>query len=378
VSPSVLFVDTYYFDLLRAHGLERRPDASDTYDRMLDEAIDIGFGTGGALTRDFRTMGWTADIVVPNSLTLQALWAREHGLRAPWTAGWRYGAHAARLPVARNVLHLLPHIHGLLLQQIRRLRPDVVYVQDINLLPPALTRAVRASTRLLVGEIASPLPPKPFLLSYDMIVSALPSIVSTARSWGLASEWVPLGFDERWASSTPASSREIDAIFVGSFSRLQPATTPLLQAVARAVPGLRIYGPADPEALAAAGLAAHHHGPAWGGDMFRLLQNSKLVVNRHGSIAGDYAVNMRMYETTGTGAALVTEAKSNLSDLFEPGVEVLAYTGVDDAAEQAAALLGDPERLDRVAAAGNARTLRDHTYAQRAERLAELFGDRLG
>ncbi|MEO8261552.1 MAG: glycosyltransferase [Pseudolysinimonas sp.] len=376
MSPSVLFVDTYYFDLLRDHGLERHPAANDTYDAALDAAIDIGFGTGGALTRDFRAMGWAADIVVPNSLTLQTLWAREHGRRSPWSAGWRYGPHLARLPLARNALHRLPHLHGILLEQVRRLKPDVVYVQDINLMPPAMTRELKKHTRLLVGEIASPLPPKPFLLAYDLIVSALPTIVETARSWGLQSEWVPLGFDERWASDTPASEREIDAIFVGSFSRLQPATTPLLQAVARAVPGLRIYGPADRDALEAAGLASHHHGPAWGRDMFELLQRSKLVVNRHGSIAGKYAVNMRMYETTGTGAALVTERKSNLGELFELDTEVIPYDDVDDAAAKAAALLADPKRLDRVASAGHARTVRDHTYAQRAQQLAQIFAQR--
>jgi hypothetical protein len=200
--------------------------------------------------------------------------------------------------------------------------------------------------------------------------------VQTARSWGLAAENVPLGFDDRWANRTPASQREIEAIFIGSFSRLQPQTWPLLQAVARAVPGLRVYGPADPRALEQAGLADHYGGTAWGHDMFELLGRSRLVVNRHGSVAGRYAVNMRMYEATGSGAALLTEQRDNLGDLFGPG-EVVAYDSIQDAAEKAAALLADPARLDAVAAAGQRRTLGTHSYAHRAEQVRALLEDRL-
>jgi len=377
VTRSILFVDTYYFSLLQAHGLERHPVSSDSYSDALDEALDIGFGTGGALSRNLRALGWDATITIPNSLTLQSLWARDHGARHPWGAGWAYGAHLARLPVARNLLHRFPHLHGTLLEQIRRIRPDIVYVQDVNLLPPALSRQIRRSTDLLVGEIASPLPPKPFLLAYDMIISALPTIVDTARSWGIAAEYVPLGFDERFAVPGPTSARPIDALFVGSFSRLQPQTIPLLQAVAERVPGLRIYGPAEPGVMEKAGLERNYVGAAWGREMFDLLGSAKVVVNRHGAIAGDFAVNMRMYETTGAGAALVTERKSNLGELFEPGVEVIAYDGIQDAAEQAAALLADPARLDRVAAAGQARTLGEHSYRHRAARLADILTEQL-
>lgn len=377
MSKSILFVDTYYYSLLQTLGLDRAPDGAPSYDERLAEALDFGFGTGGAYTANFRAIGWDAHVVIPNALTLQSLWRLDHGRRAPWTAGWKFAAHLARVPVIRRVVHRVPHVHGVLLDQIRTIRPDVVYVQDINLIPPALARQIRKHTRLLVGEIASPLPPKPYVVSYDLMISALPSIVESARSWGIDAEGIALGFDERFATRSPASSRPIDAIFIGSFSRLQPATGPLLQAVARAVPGLRIYGPADSAALKDAGLSANYAGPAWGHEMFELLGQSKMVINRHGSVAGPYAVNMRMYETTGSGAALITEQKSNLSDLFEPGVEVLAYTSVDDAARLAAELLADPDTLDRVARAGQDRTLRDHTYARRTVQLAGVLEDRL-
>jgi spore maturation protein CgeB len=369
---SIFLVDSFYYSVIESLKIDDTLAPGVTYEQALAGALEFGFGTGTAYVRELRALGWDSNIVIANARGLQSAWARENGARNPIGAAWKFGPHLARLPVVADLLHIAPHLHRVLLDQIVQLKPDVVLVQDLNLVPPGLARAIKKHTRLLVGEIASPLPPRRFLQQYDLIVSALPSIVTTAREWGIAAESIPLAFDERWTTISRASTREIDAIFVGSFSRLQPTTAPLLRAVADRIPTLRIYGSAPADVLAEHGLAGNHHGPAWGGGMFELLGNSKMVINRHGSIAGPYAVNMRMFETTGSGAALVTEAKSNLGDFFDVGTEVVAYESIEDAADQAAALLADPDRLDSIAAAGQARTLGEHTYAHRAERLAEI------
>lgn len=371
---SIFLVDTFYYAVLESLGLDKVLGSAD-YEPTLEKALAFGFGTGGAYVRNLRELGWDAHISIANSLALQDLWARSHGRRSPLPRAWRYGPHLSRLPAGRNLLHKLPHLHGTLLDQIAYVKPDVVMVQDLNLVPPGLARAIRRHTTTLVGEIASPLPPKRFLTSYDLIVSALPSIVDTVRGLGIPSRYIPLAFDQKWEARTPASARDIDAIFVGSFSRLQPATAPLLRDVAAAVPGLQIYGPAAPGVLAAAGLLDYYCGEAWGRDMFGLLGRSKVVVNRHGSIAGRYAVNMRMFEATGSGAALITEKKSNLSELFDVGTEVIEYSSPAEAADFARKILADPPRLDLLAASGQRRTLGEHTYRHRAALLTRTIDD---
>ncbi len=192
---SILLVDSYYRAVLQDHGLADRPGPDAAYAPQLQAALDIGFSTSAAYARGLNALGWEADVVVANSLTLQSLWAREHDQRSPWSPGWAYGNHLARLPVVRSGLHRVPHVQGTLLQQVRLLRPDVVYVHDINLLPPRLVRELRRHAGLVVGEHASPLPPRAYVRAYDLLVSALPSIVDLARSWGVDAEWIPLGFD---------------------------------------------------------------------------------------------------------------------------------------------------------------------------------------
>lgn len=373
MAKSVLIVDTYYIDALRELNADRRISKRMTYSEELRRVSDYGFGTGGAYVRALSGLNWDASIIVPNSLGLQDLWASQYDKQRPIGFGWEYMQVLARLPIARDVLKWVPHAHRILLQQVKEVRPDVLLVQDINSIPPSLVRQLKKYAGKIVGEIASPLPPNAFVTCYDRIISALPSIVEKAKTLGVPATFLPLGFDARWATKSDTKTREIDAVFVGSFTRLQPTTAPLLRAIAEAIPSFRVYGTAKPDVLEAAGLTNRYHGPVWGSEMFAVLGNSKIVVNRHGTVAGPYAANMRMFETTGSGAALITESKSNLQDLFDVGTEVMAYNDIDEAVEIAVSMLADPDRLSALAHAGQQRTLREHTYDRRAESLIEVF-----
>ncbi len=68
-----------------------------------------------------------------------------------------------------------------------------------------------------------------------------------------------------------------------------------------------------------------YRGQAWGREMFAIFRRSQIVINQHIGIAGDFANNMRLYEATGCGAALVTDRKANLQELFDVGSEVVDY-----------------------------------------------------
>jgi spore maturation protein CgeB len=112
--------------------------------------------------------------------------------------------------------------------------------------------------------------------------------------------------------------------------------------------------------------------------MYEVLARSKVVLNRHIDVAEGYANNMRLYEATGAGALLLTDAKSNLAELFDPGSEIVTYQDADDLVATLAQLAADRDRRIAIAAAGQRRTLRDHTYRQRMTQLTELLQARLG
>jgi spore maturation protein CgeB len=107
--------------------------------------------------------------------------------------------------------------------------------------------------------------------------------------------------------------------------------------------------------------------------MFRLLHAARISLNRHIAEAEGHANNMRLYEATGVGSLLLTDEGSNLAELFDPGTEVVTYTGVDDLVEKARHYLAHEDERRAIAAAGQARTLREHTYELRMRELRDLL-----
>jgi spore maturation protein CgeB len=106
--------------------------------------------------------------------------------------------------------------------------------------------------------------------------------------------------------------------------------------------------------------------------MFQVLRDSRVTLNFHGDVVA-HAANCRLFEATGVGAALVTDAKPNLGELFDVGRELLAFREASDCAATIERALEDRTSTEEIAMAGQHRTLRKHTYRNRMERFLELI-----
>jgi spore maturation protein CgeB len=120
-----------------------------------------------------------------------------------------------------------------------------------------------------------------------------------------------------------------------------------------------------------------YRGEAWGLEMYRLLRSARVSLNRHIEVAEGYANNMRLFEATGVGTMLLTDMRRNLADLFEPGVEVATYEGLDDLVAKIEYYLEHENERAAIAAAGQRRTLAEHTWAQRMTELADALDEEL-
>ena len=170
----------------------------------------------------------------------------------------------------------------------------------------------------------------------------------------------------------PSPRARYDVTFVGSlFAGVHDSRRHLLELLCDRFPTLRVFGPGVDSLPVGSSIRSHHAGPAWGREMYEVLRDSRVTVNEHGSIP-DYANNCRLYEATGVGTLLVTDARANLAALFDPGREVAAYRSPEECAELVAYYLAHDEERAAIAAAGQARTLSEHTFRSRAEELVEL------
>jgi spore maturation protein CgeB len=100
--------------------------------------------------------------------------------------------------------------------------------------------------------------------------------------------------------------------------------------------------------------------------MYQVLRNSRITLNHHGNVPA-HANNLRLYEATGVGAMLVTDWKADLHEMFEPEREVAAYRDVADCVAIIKHYLSNERERATIAAAGQQRTLSDHTFARRIE-----------
>ncbi|MES2838626.1 MAG: glycosyltransferase [Bacteroidota bacterium] len=113
--------------------------------------------------------------------------------------------------------------------------------------------------------------------------------------------------------------------------------------------------------------------PVFGLDMYKLLSKADICFNIHGEVAEKCAGNIRLFEATGVGSCLVTDWKENITDLFEPGKEIVTYKTIDECIDKVKWLINNPEERKKIALAGQQRTLKDHTIGDRVKRLNEIL-----
>jgi hypothetical protein len=326
-----------------------------------------------------RELGHDAVEVVANCEPLQLRWAQEQGYRR--IALRRLGA---ALPGAAGLLASRSLLRRIALEQIRELDPQVVYMQDLWFFTDGDLDLLRREGRLVAGQIASGLPSEDRLRRFDLLTTSFPHFVERFREQGLDSEYLKIAFYDKvlerlrdlGVESDPTASREHGVSFVGGLDpRVHGVGKRVLERAAGEA-GLEVWGYGVAALPKDSPIRSRYRGEAWGLAMYEVLAHSRIALNRHIDLAAGYANNMRLYEATGVGALLVTERGRNLADLFEPEREVVTYESEDELIERLRHYAEHDEERRRIAAAGQARTLSEHTYAKRMAELAAMLEER--
>lgn len=338
--PKICVIDTYYSQFLSTLELEVRPY---NYAAVLESAMRREFGTSDVYSKHLRSFGWETQDVIANWNYLQCLWAAEHGM-----------------PTA-----LYPEV---LAAQIESFKPDVLFLQDLNVLGDKLEHY--SSRYFMAAQCSCSISHRRYAPYFDLIFTSFPHYVRRFTDAGIRGKCIynPLGFEPSLLDRVKLGGpRDIDVSFVGGVGSPWPTGTRFLEAFARALPphvNFHWYGYGQETLRPNSPLLPFYRGPAWGLDMYKVYSRSKIVLNRHSDASMPYANNLRMFEATGMGAMLLTESAPNLREHFNPGEECRMYSrrNVQDAVNVITHLLANPAVMDEVAYSGHKRTLRDHTW----------------
>ena len=105
----------------------------------------------------------------------------------------------------------------------------------------------------------------------------------------------------------------------------------------------------------------------------RAFRRAAVVLNDLSSAEASH-LNARLFEAAASGAAVLTEWRDGLPDLFDPGREVRAYRTFEELLGGIRALRSDPAAARAAGDAASARAHAVHTYGHRFETMLDLLG----
>lgn len=364
-------IDTYYSGFLNDFRKNNPGIDNLSYNEQKEKLINACFGTSDFYSYNLIKIGHEADDFIVNDEILQRTWAKENNLMVSES---NILTKLQALPFIHKFIGRPRWVQEIALEQIRKNKPDVVYVQDLSILNPNTLREAKKYCKLIVGQIACPMPAKENLKEFDLILTSFPHYIEWFRKNGIKSEYLKIAFDSRILDRTGDLPKKYEVSFIGSYSYHHRSGTKLFENIAKQIP-VQFWGYGAENLSNDSPILKNFHGSVWGIDMYKILAQSKIVLNRHISAAENNANNMRLYEATGMGAMLITDKKNNLGQIFEVGKEVVEYDSEDDLVEKIKYYLNNEVELDKIAQAGQRRTLKEHTYQNRMEELVEIMNE---
>jgi glycosyltransferase involved in cell wall biosynthesis len=336
------------------------------------------------MIRVFNAYGLPSFEIITNAQPLQKVWCRENNL-------------PANLPSEKIVLH-----------QIMQLHPEIIWMDDLHLATDAFIRQVKKNVpglKLLVVHHCAPF--HHGILSrlqlFDIVFTCVPHLHAAFRNHGLNAKLVYHGFDPaNLLIAEDTEKKYSPVVFSGSLytgTAFHQQRIYYLEKMIREGIDIKIFANTESrwKFIARKGIEIFRHGishvkgtryynrllrqhilpPVFGQEMYSLLGSSQLCFNIHGEVAGPSAGNMRLFEATGMGTCLITDWKENLAELFEPEKEVVTYQSVEECIDKIKWLLNNPSVRNKIAKAGQMRTLKEHTIENRVQQLNEIIKNEL-
>ncbi|MDR4508963.1 MAG: glycosyltransferase [Candidatus Brocadiaceae bacterium] len=372
-----------------------------TYDEQKAAFEYDGFGSADFWTYALKAIGYEAEEVYYNVKPIQRAWALENGFSKV----------------------VCKDSEKIALEQIKKFKPDVIWFWDCheNLLKCICSQ--KLSIKLSMCDVGSAIPNTNAWQYFDLVLSCAQESVEQLKRLGVHAKQIHHGFDPRINERLQSRNTSVDVTFIGRFIRetqfhlereklfedlcekinvqiyspnfdgalIDDVKNVLRTGVSRGlrvlrktgfpiqvfsrIPGIDVAAllKEKPGSRVSMTLKSSMRSGVFGLQKFQVLQSSKVTLNMHADSSPVYASNMRLFESTGVGACLVTDWKKNINELFEPDKEIITYKSTEECVEKVKWLMNNPKAREEIACAGQRKTLKNHTYQQRVLELDQII-----
>ncbi|TAL67202.1 MAG: hypothetical protein EPN88_07600 [Bacteroidetes bacterium] len=398
MSIKLLSISSTYSGYLESFYKKHTDTSLLTYNQHYSLLINETTEFAGAYTRNFRKLGIDATCVIANDTVLQNKWKSENN-------------------------KTLKENSDILFAQIESFKPDILWIENLNYTDNSWflkVRKVLISIKHIIAYHCAPYNKLTLdkLKNADFVITCTPGLKITLENEGIKTFLVYHGFDSDLLTRIETNRKEPvrNLVFSGSLvtggsfhnSRIELIEKIILQNV-----GLSLYVTLENKYKIIAKqilyslselskkmgmekltdkipvfeygrsrvkgysdyLLKSNNTPLYGIDMYNLFNTSKIVLNIHIGVAGDYAGNMRLFEVTGMGSCLLTDNKKNMSELFDVDKEVVVYDSPEDCIRKIKWLLENDEERIKIARAGQKKTLESHTVEARCKNIINIINN---
>lgn len=338
-----------------------------SFREQIDVLVSDAFSAVHMIAPYMPQVGFESRLVIANSRQAQIQWLKENGY---------YGLHADNW------------MQDITLKQIEHFQPDILYLSHPIGFDAQFIRKLSCKPKLIIGWRAAAFPYDIDWTGFDVMLSSLKPLLNQAVQRGAkAGELFMPGFPKRIADAVRSIETTSDVTFCGQYTPQQHAKRGYyLREIARhaSKKGLSCSFHLNAETLPNT-LTPFARPSVFGLKMHRTLKSGRIVFDSRANhfitapdntridIGGNDTANMRIFETTGSGAFLLTEHFPNISEYFEVGKEIETFSCRKELLEKIDHYLTHPLEREEIARRGQARCMKDHSMEKRAAWLNEII-----
>jgi len=350
-----------YYEAYINHIYARNSALKDLgYNEQLRFLIDDYFGSFGSYVNNVNALGNNGFLIIANAYYLQKAWALENNIVFD-EKNWKY---------------------SISIQQIKSISPDVFFIGSMFNYFGSYLAEVKKYCKKVYCWIGCPIPHNLDMTNISLVLTSLPTHLDFFRKNNLNAEILNAAFDSEIFKKINKKDT-VDFSFIGGYvSSMHVKRMKSLKVLCKKS-NLKVWGYGFNELIDNRPNLIRHFfpnpilknymGELWGMDMYNKLANSKITFNSHGDVAGEYAVNMRMYEATGCGTLLLTDGKYSKLKLFEDRKEVVFYDSIEEAIELVDYYLKHENERVSIANAGQKVTFEKYNYRKTTELMISYF-----
>ena len=207
------------------------------------------------------------------------------------------------------------------------------------------------------------------LAPYDALFFKEPYLVDRLRAMlDLPVHYLSQGCNPRYHRPAVPAGTDPYLVVAGN---MYPSRVRLIERLIEKGIPVKAYGSAIPRWIGDSPIRGIHTGrPVFVEEKARIFRSAAGVLNNMhpGEVSG---VNLRLFEAAGSGAAVLSEFRPVIPDLFAVGEEILTFHNFNELVEQASRLLHEPGLTARLGDAATRRAHSEHTIGHRLATIIE-------